>query len=152
MIAQMPQILTIFRDFVDFIEQMLIHLLYALMTISRDFKCVCMSVHTQVRVCVYTRNCHQLKSSGSGSTKIFTHHPRSAAHTLKCGYSSVGSSLPSLNDSMYIHLSTYCPFTDDSKIYTSSQFFFPKLHVCVCLLDISELILEYQKQTVIKLS
>lgn len=60
MIAHMPQILTIFTRFSNFIEQMLIHLLYALMTVSRDFKCMCMCVHTQVRVCVCTCNCHQL--------------------------------------------------------------------------------------------
>ena len=43
-----------YRDLVDFFEQMFIHLLYALMTISRDFKrvcvCVCVSSSTFLRV------------------------------------------------------------------------------------------------------
>lgn len=34
-----------YRDLVDFFEQMFIHLLYALMTVFRDFKYVCVCTY-----------------------------------------------------------------------------------------------------------
>lgn len=59
---------SIFRGLVDFLEQMLIHLLYALMTISRNFKCLCTCMHECT--CVCTHNCHQLNGVSLGSRPV----------------------------------------------------------------------------------
>lgn len=59
---------SIFRGLVEFLEQMFIHLLYALMTISRNLQCLCTCVHA----CTYvgTYNCHQLSSVSLGSQPV----------------------------------------------------------------------------------